>query len=261
VRLFKVRTRKSGHDQSKRNGENKGVWAFEQLQHIGNRIAKLPPHDIDGSHSFSNLYPAGSDIFSFPTDVLWRIFADSSGKTWRKILDSLYTRYGWVYEHSVNVALISVMIAVELKLDKKDLYSLTLGGLLHDVGKLLVPMTIIQKNSGLSDAEMNLVKKHSELGMSLVAGCSLSSDCMAVIMQHHERLDGSGYPYGLKGNDIHPLAKIAMIADVLDAITSYRPYRPARSIGEAISLIKHEGDKFSSELVAVMEKLHCSLTK
>ncbi len=251
-----MRTKKSGQNQSKKNGEQKGVWPLEQIQLIGNNIAKLPPHDIVESQPFSDLYPAGPDIFSYPTEVLWQIFADSNGKSWRQILDSLYTRYGWVYEHSVNVALISVMIAVELNMDRNSLYSLTLGGLLHDVGKLLIPMTIIQKNTSLSEAEMNLIKKHSELGMSLVAGCGLNSDSMAVIMQHHERLDGSGYPYGLKSDEIHPLAKITMIADVLDAITSYRPYRPARSIGEAISLIKQEGDKFSREYVAVMEKLH-----
>ncbi len=256
-----MRTRKSGHDQSKKNGEQKGVWAFEQIQLIGNNIAKLPPHDIGEGQIFTDLPPAGPDIFSYPTEVLWQIFADSHGKAWRQILNSLHTRYGWVYEHSVNVALISVMIAVEMNLDRNSLYNLTLGGLLHDVGKLLVPMTIIQKNTSLSEAEMNLVKKHSELGMSLVAGCGLNSDCMAVIMQHHERLDGSGYPYGLKSAEIHPLAKITMIADVLDAITSFRPYRPARSIGEAISLIKLEGDKFSPEHVAVIERLHRKLSR
>lgn len=256
-----MRTRKSGHDQSKKNGEQKGAWAFEKLQLIGNNIAKLPPRNIDENEAFTDLYPTGPDIFSFPTDYLRQIFADSKGKAWRQILDSLFTRYGWVYEHSVNVALISVMIAVELNMDQTSLYNLTLGGLLHDVGKLLVPMTIIQKNTSLSEAEMNLVRKHSELGMSLVAGCGLCSDCMAVIMQHHERLDGSGYPYGLKSDDIHPLAKIAMIADVLDAITSYRPYRPARSIDEAISLIKQEGDKFSHEYVATMERLHHKIIK
>ncbi len=256
-----MRTRKSGHDQSKKDGEQRGVWAFEKIQLIGNNIAKLPPRDIDESHTFTDLYLAEPDIFSFPTDVLRQIFADSKGKAWRQILDSLYTRYGWVYEHSVNVALISVMIAIELKMDQKALYNLTLGGLLHDVGKLLVPMTIIQKNTVLSEAEMNLVKKHSELGMSLVAGCGLCSDCMAVILQHHERLDGSGYPYGLKSGEIHPFAKIAMIADVLDAITSYRPYRPARSISEAIMLIKQEGDKFSREYVDAAERLHHKIIK
>ena len=255
-----MRTKNSGQ-QSKKDGEQQGVWAFEKIQLIGNNIAKLPPHDIDKSQTLTDLHPAGSDIFSYPTDVLWQIFTDSNGKAWRKILDSLYARYGWVYEHSVNVALISVMIAIELNMDNRSLYNLTLGGLLHDVGKLLVPMTIIQKNTSLSAAEMNLVKKHSELGMSLLAGCGLSSDCMAVVLQHHERLDGSGYPYGLKADEIHPLAKIAMIADVLDAITSYRPYRPARSISEAILQIKQEGDKFSRDCVTVMEKLHHKLIK
>lgn len=256
-----MRTKKSGLNQSKKNGEQKGVWALERIQLIGNNFAKLPPRDIGESQALTDLYPSGPDIFSYPTEVLWQIFAESTGKAWRQILDSLYVRYGWVYEHSVNVALISAMAAVELNLDRNSLHQITLGGLLHDVGKLLVPMTIIQKNTTLSEAEMNLVKKHSELGMSLVAGCGLHSDCMSVIMQHHERLDGSGYPYGLKADEIHPLAKITMIADVLDAITSYRPYRPARSIGEAITLIKLEGDKFSAEHVAVIERLHRKLSR
>lgn len=251
-----MRTKKRGNDQSKKNGENKGTWALDRLQLIGNNIAKLPPHDIDESLNFAGLYPAGSDIFSFPTDVVRQIISDSGGKSWRHILDSLYVRYGWVYEHSVNVALISAMIAVQLNLDMKSLFNLTLGGLLHDVGKLMIPMTIIQKKSSLNESEMDLMRRHSELGMSLVAGCNLSDDCIAVILQHHERLDGSGYPHGLKSGDIHPLAKIAMIADVLDAITSYRPYRPAKSISEAISLIKDEGNKFCTEYVSAVEKLH-----
>ncbi len=225
---------------------------LEKMQLIGCKIAKTPPRDVDENQCFI----CDSDKLEYPTDIVRQIFADSAQKKWRQVLDSLYTRYGWVYEHSVNVALILAMIGAELHLDAASLYRLTLGGLLHDVGKLMIPMTIIQKDTTLNDSEMALVKKHSELGVSLVAGCNLHDDCMAVIMQHHERLDGSGYPSGLKSTAIHPFAKIAMIADVLDAITSYRPYRPAKSIDEAVTLIKNEQDKFCQEYVSVLETLH-----
>ncbi len=214
-------------------------------------------HIIDTSQIIKNLHYVEMNIYRYSSDIVKRVVADATGKAWLDYFDLLKSRFNWVHTHSINVAVISVMIAVELGLGKKELDCIALGGLLHDVGKLLIPTSIIQKESSLDDAQMALMRKHSELGMSLVADCGLSDDCIAMILQHHERLDGSGYPCGLKSDSIHPYAKIAMLADVLDAITSHRPYRPGKSVSEAILIIKDEGPKFAAECASVIDTLLC----
>ena len=215
------------------------------------------PHTIDTSQILKNLHYVEKNKFQYASDIVTRIVADATGTAWLDYFDLLKSRFDWVYTHSINVAVISVMMAAELGYHKMDLECIALGGLLHDVGKLLIPTSIIQKDSSLDDMQMELMRKHSELGMSLVAICGLSDDCNAMILQHHERLDGCGYPYGLKSDNIHAYAKIAMLADVLDAITSHRPYRPGKSVSVAIQIIKDEGPKFAAECVSVIEKLLC----
>lgn len=215
------------------------------------------PHTIDTSQILKNLHYVEKNKFQYASDIVTRIVADATGAAWLDYFDLLKSRFDWVYTHSVNVAVISVMIAAELGYHKKELECIGLGGLLHDVGKLLVSTSIIQKDSSLDDMQMELMRKHSELGISLVANCGLSDDCIAMILQHHERLDCSGYPYGLKSDNIHAYAKITMLADVLDAITSHRPYRPGKSVAVAIQIIKDEGPKFEAECVSVIEKLLC----
>ncbi len=202
-----------------------------------------------------NLNVSEANILNYSNKIVNQIIADSKDMAWNDFFYWLDARFSWVFAHSINVAVLSVMMAVKRGCKKEELECIALGGLLHDVGKLLVPASIIQKKTSLDDEQMSRVKEHCEHGMSLVEGCGLSDNCKAIIIQHHERLDGSGYPFGLKSDDIHPYAKIAMIADVLDAITSYRPYRPAKSAFKAIQIIRDEGDKFSAEYVSVIERL------
>lgn len=218
-------------------------------------------HDIDTSQILKSLQHIEMTHFQYANKILNHIVSEGARKTWLDYFDLLKTRFSWVYTHSVNVAMISVMMAADLGYDNEKLECIALGGLLHDVGKLLIPTSIIQKDSSLDDMQMTLMRKHSELGVSLMADCGLNDDCVAMILQHHERLDGSGYPFGLKSDSIHPYAKIAMIADVLDAITSHRPYRPGKSASEAILIIKDEGRKYCTEYVSVIERLVCEHAK
>lgn len=217
--------------------------------------------DIDTSQILKSLPHVEMTHFQHAGKIVNHIVSDGARKTWLDYFNLLKTRFSWVYTHSVNVAMISVMMAAALGYDNEELECIALGGLLHDVGKLLIPTSIIQKNSSLDDMQMALMRKHSELGVSLLADCGLNDDCVAMILQHHERLDGSGYPFGLKSDSIHPYAKIAMIADVLDAITSHRPYRPAKSASLAIQIIRDEGPKFCTENVSVIAGLVCGHAK
>ena len=126
---------------------------------------------------------------------------------------------------------------------------------MHDVGKLLVPKSIIQKPESLTDVEMSIVKQHCELGMSSLEGYNLPKEYLDIVLQHHERLDGSGYPQGLKGDEICRNARIVMIADSIESITSYRPFRQPQSMETAIGKLRDDEEKFPQELVILLEKI------
>lgn len=154
------------------------------------------------------------------------------------------------YLHCRNVALLTIILAQELGYYGKSLKEIALGALLHDIGKLKVPKSILNKPSSLNDAEYNLIKKHPEEGMKILETSSLSNNICMPIMQHHERMDGTGYPLGLKAEEIHPNAQIVAVADVFDALISDRPYRRGLTLGQALEIIiAGKGKDFSREVV------------
>lgn len=124
------------------------------------------------------------------------------------------------------------------------------GSILHDIGKLAIPDNILLKSGKLSDEEYELLKSHSEKGVEFIKDLKFLEDIMSIVRNHHERIDGKGYPDGLKGDEIERLTKIVTIADAYDAITSEREYRDALDEKEAIEeLIKHKGTQFDSCLL------------
>lgn len=129
--------------------------------------------------------------------------------------------------HSVDTAILSSFIGVLLKLPPKDLEHLTIGAMLHDIGKIFIPNEIINKPSALSDEEFTLIKTHPAESAKRLEACGFPEDIVKIALEHHERIDGSGYPQHLVGDKIHPFAKIVAIADVYDALTSVRSYKKA----------------------------------
>lgn len=129
------------------------------------------------------------------------------------------------YTHSINVALISNVIGTWLNLGHDDIETLMIAGMLHDIGKLRIPPEIIQKPGHLTDEEYEIVKKHPQYGYDILSTKNLNPKIKLVALQHHERYDGKGYPYGLKGNEIDLFSGIVAIADVYDAMTADRVYR------------------------------------
>ena len=152
----------------------------------------------------------------------------------RKITDSTYA-------HSLNVSLISRMIGMWQDYNADDLETLTLGGLLHDIGKSKIPPEIINKPGRLTPEEYELVKKHSEYGYELLKNQNVSVRIKKIALTHHERCDGSGYPIGLIGDDIDDFANIVAIADVYDAMTADRCYRRGVCPFEVIATFEREG--------------------
>lgn len=145
------------------------------------------------------------------------------------------------YVHSVNVSIICHSIGKWLHLDESDLNTLTLCGLLHDIGKLLVPHEIIQKPTQLTAAEYKIIKTHSYKGYEIMKEQIFDMRIKLCALMHHERCDGSGYPNHLKEDEIIDFAKIVAIADTYDAMTSARIYRAPMCPFEVINIFETEG--------------------
>lgn len=184
--------------------------------------------------------------------ILTAIAFESKDKPWWMYVNALSNYVEWIYTHSIDVAMISLMVAIELGYSDKELWDLGLGAFLHDIGKLLVPKSIIQKPGPLTDMEMFTIQQHCELGMSSLKPFNLPKECTDIVLQHHEHLDGSGYPQGLKGNEITRNAQIVMIAEILDGISSPRPYKQAQTIYAAINILTSDERKYPQELVFIL---------
>lgn len=136
----------------------------------------------------------------------------------------------YTFAHSVNVAVLSAMMGMLCHLSKEDLSLITLGGLLHDLGKITVQAEILNKNRSLTENEFDIIRQHPTNGARRIVkmhNLPKPSILAAIASQHHEHIDGTGYPRGIKGDEIHRFAKITAIADVYDALTSERPYKKA----------------------------------
>ncbi len=141
----------------------------------------------------------------------------------------------YTYMHSVAVCALMIALARQLGMSEDDVREAGTAGLLHDIGKMAIPDAVLNKPGKLSDAEFNVVKHHPVAGAEILrGGQQVSAAAIDVALHHHEKVDGSGYPHGLKGDEISLLARMGAVCDVYDAITSDRPYKkgwgPAESI-------------------------------
>ncbi len=142
--------------------------------------------------------------------------------------------------HNLRVARLCVHIGRQLSMSALELRVLARAGLMHDIGKLGIPDNVLGKHSPLDDAEWNLMRTHPEMGLNLLDRAGQSRREVLAVLYHHERLDGSGYPYGLRAEAIPLEARIVAVADTYDALTSDRPYRLACSEAEARRVLIEE---------------------
>jgi putative nucleotidyltransferase with HDIG domain len=170
---------------------------------------------------------------------------------------ALETRDSETKEHCLRVAHYSRILAKRIGItDNHFLLNLERGAYLHDIGKIGVPDHILRKRSSLTEEEWVIMKKHPEIGKSIVEGIAFLHDTVPVIYYHHEQYNGTGYPQGLKREDIPQEARIFMVADALDAITSERCYQHAVSFKKAKAIIRGEsGKQFSPEIVEALSSL------
>ncbi len=161
----------------------------------------------------------------------------------------------YTFEHSVQVAILSLLIGKRLGMDEDSLSRLGTGALLHDIGKALVPREILQKPSRLTDEEFEIMRQHPQLGWEFLHECfpHIMPTSSIVALQHHERLDGSGYPFGRREPQIYLFSQIVAVADVYDAIRAQRGYRADFSPRQVYDLMRQEaGAKLRADAVEIL---------
>lgn len=189
--------------------------------------------------------------------------AESLART-EKVLDQTVDALASVTEikdpytagHQLRVARLAWAIAGEIGLSPDLMDGIRVAGILHDIGKIAVPSEILTKPGKLDEIEFSLIKKHSRTGFEILKGIEFPWPVAQAVLQHHERIDGSGYPGGVSGNQIIPEAGILAVADVVEAMASHRPYRPAWSIETALDDIeKGKGMVYDPEVVEATLRL------
>lgn len=181
--------------------------------------------------------------------------------TYRQTLEALGRavdrRDGITGGHCVRVAEYSRILGQRIIGAKpQELQTLEYGGLLHDIGKIAVPDAILQKNGPLTDDEWTVMRQHPCLGHEILYGIAFLADALPIVLYHHERFDGRGYPDGLKGEAVPLGARIFSVADAFDAMTADRHYRAALTLDETMSeLRQNSGTQFDPEVIAVLDEL------
>lgn len=158
--------------------------------------------------------------------------------------------------HQRRVSQLASAIAKELGLSRKQYGGIRIAGLLHDLGKVSVPLEILSRPGKISEEEYSLIKRHPQIGYEILHDIKFDSPVADIILQHHEKWNGSGYPHGLSGNGIILEARILCVADVMEAMSFHRPYRPAFDIDSTLDeILRNKGILYDPELVEICVRL------
>ena len=177
---------------------------------------------------------------------------ENYSKTLIMLANALEARDTFVQGHSERVAYSSKCIAQKMNISDKDIELLYSACLLHDIGKIGVPESVLRKTDKLDEEDLMYIKAHTSIGVRILSPIPDFADMLPLIRYHHERIDGNGYPDGLKGDEIPLLAKIVAVTDTFDAIISDRPYRKGKSFEVAMKIIEEaKGTQLDSEIVEI----------
>ncbi|MFF7890762.1 HD-GYP domain-containing protein [Streptomyces sp. NPDC007907] len=203
--------------------------------------------------------PVAALLVLLPMCVSWWAFAQyhreraAHQATIRALVQAVDIKDGYTRGHSERVGQASMMIARELGMPDERVEVLRFAGILHDVGKLGVPTRLLRKDGPLTPEERRVIELHPEYGHEMVRGIGFLGEARAAVLHHHERLDGSGYPYGLVGRQIPESARVVAVADAFDAMTSTRSYSRARPVAVALAELERcAGSQFDPVMVAAL---------
>jgi HD-GYP domain-containing protein (c-di-GMP phosphodiesterase class II) len=178
------------------------------------------------------------------------------GATIQVLVSAVEMRDPYTAGHQHRSADLARAIATEMGLPQDKIDGIRMVGSIHDIGKLSIPAEILSKPTKLTDLEFSLIKEHSRIGYEMLKDVESSWPLAQIVYQHHERMDGSGYPRNLKGDEILMEARIMAVADVVEAMASHRPYRPALGLDTALAEIqKNRGTLYDKAVVDTCLKL------
>lgn len=240
-------------EQSKRRYAALGV--LDQIYANERQDARLTVQEMLENLNNRSFQISSSNILSDATDILQDVLNDGKKVNIKVFLDLLRkVDLAWIYSHSINTTLLSVMAGLAFKYNESDLYDLAKNTIIHDIGMAMVPDEILNSTQALSDEDYKTIQKHCVFGKGIVDKLSaqFSTD---IIMEHHERLDGSGYPYGVGGRNICHGAQIVSVADALDSATTDRPYRPAKSINTVFNELARCTGQYSEEVLMIFKMM------
>ncbi|RKX29008.1 MAG: hypothetical protein DRP47_02840 [Candidatus Zixiibacteriota bacterium] len=187
---------------------------------------------------------------SIANHILYQNLQQSYLEAIRGLANAIEARDKYTSGHTDRVCILAKEVARGMDWDEQQIYDLIMGCTLHDIGKIGVPDSILNKSSVLTQDEMKKMQRHPELGLRIIRGISLFKPAIPYIGSHHERWDGSGYPKQLKGEEIPLEGRLLAVVDTFDAILSDRPYRKAGDINSAVQeLLKYRGTQFDPEIV------------
>jgi PAS domain S-box-containing protein len=171
--------------------------------------------------------------------------------TIQAISRTVETRDAYTAGHQRRTTEIARAIAFEMGLSKQQIEGIRMAGVIHDLGKISIPAEILSKPGKISESEFSLIKQHPQTGYEILKGIDFNCPVADIVLQHHERLDGSGYPNNLQGDEILLEARVIGVADVIEAMSSHRPYRPALGIDEAFEEITiNKGITYDPDVVS-----------
>lgn len=204
------------------------IFARKCVDFLVNQFRQLFLTAISSKLSFDNLMNMLSNQLFNNRQLLYKLIV-------------LRDSHCYTYEHSLNVALYALIIGLNEGLTSKELQTLVLGCALHDLGKLNISNSILDKPSKLTDTEFKAIQQHPLYGIELARSLNYADDRVEkIILQHHEKLDSTGYPYGVGYEKISHLARLAAVADIFDAVTSTRAYHKKRSLVEGIKILDND---------------------
>lgn len=224
---------------------NRGI---DEIFIMDKELSKIDPEFLEvynkGLKSVEKIFNQANDDKKIDLEYTYKIFYDiqrniGSNINIVKQLVALKELDLYTAQHSLNVGILSVVLSNLMELDELDVIKIGYGGLLHDIGKSLIPDDILKKPYKLTDKEFSIIKNHPKYGYDILKKNKIDDEIiLSCVLMHHERLNGSGYPMGLKSKDISLAAQIVAIADIFDAITSERVYNGAASIIFAYTELK-----------------------
>ncbi len=242
---------------------------FHQHQHTGHEIA-LEDHILSKSGKLIPVEIRASRVEIRGHDYLMGIFRDISDRKraeehLHQTLDRLRKAFGTIIQvmvtvvesrdpytagHQTRSADLARAIAAEMGLSQDKIDGIRMAGSIHDIGKMSIPAEILAKPTKLSEIELPLIKQHAQKGYEMLKDVESPWPMAEIVYQHHERMDGSGYPRNLKGDDILIEARILAIADVVESMASHRPYRPALGLEAALAEIEsNKGKLYDADAV------------